>query len=54
MNQITKITSLIALGLIVLPSLLFLAGVIGLGATKLLALIGTLAWFAATPLWMSR
>lgn len=54
MSNITKTVSLIALGFVVIPCLMFFAGAIGLDAAKLLALIGTFAWFAATPLWMSR
>lgn len=54
MNSITKVISLISLGLVIIPCMLFFAGAIGLDATKLLALIGTLGWFAVTPTWMSR
>ena len=54
MNKISKFVSLISLGLVIVPCLLFFAGSLGLDTTKLLALIGTIAWFASTPLWMSR
>ena len=54
MSNITKIVSLISLGLVVLPCVLLFAGAIGLDTVKLLALIGTVAWFVATPMWMSR
>ena len=54
MNNVSKIISLISLALVIIPCLLFFAGAMELDATKLLALIGTIAWFASTPLWMSR
>ena len=54
MNNIVKIVSLLSLGLVVVPCLLYFAGVIGLDAVKWMALIGTIGWFIATPLWMSR
>lgn len=54
MNNITKIVSLIALGMVVVPCLLYFLGTIDLGAVKWIALAGTIGWFIATPLWMSR
>ena len=54
MNMIAKLGSLITLGLVIVPSLLFCMGTIGLDAVKLTALIGTIGWFIATPMWMSR
>lgn len=54
MNNIAKIFSLITLGLVIVPSLLLFTGTIGLDAVKLTALVGTVGWFIATPMWMSR
>ena len=54
MNQIAKIASLITLGFVVVPCLLYFAGVIGLDGVKWTALVGTIGWFIATPLWMGR
>ena len=54
MTKIAKIVSLITLTLVIVPCLLHLIGVIGLDAVKLTALIGTVGWFIATPMWMSR
>lgn len=54
MNHIAKLASLITLCLVIVPCLLFFLGMIGLDAVKLAALIGTVGWFIATPLWMSR
>jgi hypothetical protein len=33
---------------------LYFNGLIGLDTVKMAALIGTIGWFAATPMWMSR
>ncbi len=54
MSHAAKIVSLIALGLVIVPCLLHVAGVIGLDSVKWIALAGTIGWFIATPLWMSR
>lgn len=54
MNEIAKIVSLVSLGLVVVPCLLYFAGAIGLDAVKWTALAGTIGWFIATPMWMSR
>jgi hypothetical protein len=54
MNHIAKIVSLITLSLVIAPCLLYFAGAIGLDAVKWTALAGTIGWFIATPLWMSR
>lgn len=54
MNLVVKIISLVSLGLVVVPCCLYFGGIIDLNMVKLLALIGTVAWFAATPLWMGR
>jgi len=54
MNNIAKIVSLISLCLVVLPCFLYFAGALSLDAVKWMALAGTIGWFIATPLWMSR
>ncbi len=54
MNKIAKIASLAALVLVALPPLLYFGGVMGLEAVKWAAVAGTLGWFGATPMWMSR
>ena len=54
MYNAAKITSLITLSLVVVPCLLYFADLIDLNAVKWAALAGTIGWFIATPLWMSR
>lgn len=54
MKKIAKIASLIMLGLVIIPCLLFFTGAIGMDALKWTALVGTIGWFIATPLWMGR
>jgi hypothetical protein len=50
----TKIVSLIALAATTVPCLLYFGGMMSHEAVKLTALVGTIAWFIATPLWMGR
>ena len=54
MNSTPKLISLIALAVTVLPSVLFFMGVLGAEPMKWIALVGTIAWFIATPMWMGR
>ena len=54
MKNAAKTVSLITLSLVILPSLLYFAGVIDLDTVKWTALAGTIGWFIATPMWMSR
>ena len=54
MNNLAKTASLITLCLVIIPCLLYFAGMIGLDTVKWTALVGTIGWFIATPLWMSR
>ncbi|MDV6033405.1 MAG: hypothetical protein F9B45_25620 [Phycisphaera sp. RhM] len=54
MDRIAQVISLITLGLVVVPCLLYFVGAIGLDAVKWAALAGTIGWFISTPLWMSR
>jgi hypothetical protein len=53
-KYMTKIVSLVALGLVIIPCLLYFLGMVELTVVKSAALIGTLGWFIATPMWMSR
>ena len=52
--NISKTASLITLGLVIVPCLLYFGGAVGLEAVKWSALAGTIGWFIATPMWMSR
>jgi hypothetical protein len=52
--NIVKLASLMALSLVIVPCLLYFNGTINLDAVKWTALAGTVGWFTATPLWMSR
>lgn len=54
MNMATKLISLVALGATMIPCLLYFSGSIGHDAVKISALVGTVGWFIATPLWMGR
>ncbi|MEQ1826703.1 MAG: hypothetical protein ABL921_12190 [Pirellula sp.] len=54
MNHTFKIVSLLALLATIVPSFLFLGGMVSHDAVKLTAWIGTIGWFIATPLWMER
>lgn len=54
MNNIAKLASLLTLGLVTVPCFLYFAGAMGLEAVKWAALAGTIGWFIATPMWMSR
>lgn len=53
-TTIPKLVSLVALATTILPCLLYFVGVIGHDTVKSLALMGTIVWFIATPMWMSR
>lgn len=53
-QTIAKWISWGALGLVLVPCLLAFAGVISLKNVNAVALAGTLIWFVATPMWMSR
>lgn len=50
----TKLVSLAALAAIILPCLMYFTAMMGHDAVKVSALIGTIVWFIATPLWMGR
>jgi len=53
-KNLAKVVSLITLGLVIGPSLLHFMGMIGLDTVKFAAIVGTVGWFIATPMWMSR
>jgi len=46
--------SLIGLGLVIFPAILYLAGTLGKAPMKALMLVGTVLWFASVPFWMGR
>ncbi|EMI41886.1 hypothetical protein [Rhodopirellula sp. SWK7] len=54
MNNTLKVASLIGLVFVTVPSVIYFAGGMGHSAVKTTALIGTIIWFASTPLWMGR
>lgn len=54
MHNAAKIASLITLGLVIVPCFTYFAGLIDLESVKWAALAGTIGWFIATPMWMSR
>jgi hypothetical protein len=54
MRTIAKAVSGLALAGVLLPSLFFFADRMTLDSVKLWMLVATVAWFAATPLWMER
>jgi len=49
-----KLVSLVSLVGTILPPVLFFAGAMDLDAMKWWLLVATVAWFAATPVWMDR
>lgn len=52
MKSLLKFVSFIGLGLTVVPSVLVFAGSITWGTHAVMALVGTVAWFATAPFWM--
>ncbi len=54
MKRAAQLVSLAALAGTILPPVLFFAGRIGIEPMKLAMLVATVAWFAATPLWMRK
>ena len=54
MRPILMLISLVALAATVLPGFLFLFGMIDHDMVKWLALLGTIVWFAVTPMWMGQ
>lgn len=52
-KTVTQIVSWLCLVVLVLPSVLFLAGKLqSLDQVKLIMLVATIVWFVSTPLWM--
>jgi len=52
-KTIAQIVSWISLGVLLLPSVLFLTGNLSsLEQVKTIMLIATIVWFVSTPLWM--
>jgi len=54
MSSTAKLISLVALAVTVVPSLLYFLGALGLEPMKWISLVGTIAWFISTPMWMGR
>lgn len=54
MKSILKLLSWAALGLVIIPPVLYLAGGLAKPAMSSLMLVGTLLWFATVPFWMGR
>lgn len=54
MNTLAKIVSSLALAATIVPCLLFFVGWVNQSTVTSAALIGTFAWFIATPIWMGR
>ena len=54
MKRAAQAVSLAALAGTMLPPVLFFAGRMDIEAMKWAMLVATVAWFAATPLWMKK
>ena len=54
MKNAARLVSLVALAGTILPPVLYFTGHVELDAVKLWMLVATVAWFAATPVWMDR
>ena len=54
MGLVLQIISWIALGMTVLPSILFFLGRMELDSVKWILIPATVVWFAATPFWMGK
>ena len=54
MKRAAQLVSLAALLATIFPPVLFFAGGMGLDTMKLWMLVATVAWFAATPVWMKQ
>jgi hypothetical protein len=52
MKTALKLISFVALGLVIVPPLLYLAGSLAKAPMISLMLVGTLVWFASVPWWM--
>jgi hypothetical protein len=49
-----RLVSLVSLVGTIVPPVLYFAGAMTLAATQSWMLVATIAWFAATPVWMDR
>jgi len=54
MYSTAKVVSLLALAATIGPSLVYFVGGIDHSTVKMATLVGTIVWFIATPMWMSR
>ncbi|MHC4118625.1 MAG: hypothetical protein ACYSWO_14085, partial [Planctomycetota bacterium] len=54
MTRILQILSLVALIVLTLPSIVFLAGRMELGTVKWIMLAATIFWFAVATPWMGK
>jgi hypothetical protein len=54
MKRAAQVVSLAALAGTILPPVLFFAGRMDIETMKWTMLVATVAWFAATPLWMKK
>ena len=54
MRASTRLVSWLALAGTILPPVLFFVDRMNLDQAKLWMLVATVAWFAATPVWMDR
>ena len=54
MKTLAKIISTLALAATIVPSLLLFCGILSSEFVMISALLGTVAWFIATPMWMGR
>lgn len=53
-HRFLQAVSFVALASTILPSVLYMMGVLDHSTVTLTALVGTFVWFASTPLWMER
>jgi hypothetical protein len=51
---VARVVSLVSLVATILPPVLFFYGALTLASTQTWMLGATVAWFAATPVWMDR
>ena len=54
MRIVFQILSWLALAGTLLPSVMFLGGVLELDQVKTVMLVATVVWFVCTPVWMGR
>jgi hypothetical protein len=54
MKKLLVLISLVGLGLVIGPALLYLFDTLDKTTMKSLMLVGTILWFASVPFWMAR